>query len=562
MHRTPTRRLVTGAAIAAVLLTACGSGELAEDPTPGASSESATAAPTATGEPTTAAPNDDGTLVVAISQDPGGFNPAITTSGGTHTASEILYNGLVRVNADLEIEPDLAADWTIEEDGARYVFTLRDDVTWHDGEAFTSEDVKFTFEEVLLNFHSRTSASLGGALDSIETPDDLTVVFNFAFPYAPLLQQLDVTEAPILAEHVYAGTDPETADANLQPVGTGPFRFVSYEPDAEIVFERNDDYFRQGLPNFDQLVQRVIPEEANALLAFEQGEVDWLWGAPGPELGRLMDDPEVTLLPTTRNPGGGNCIMTVSFNFDNPILQSQSVRAAFANALDRQQFLDNIEFGSGRVAEAPISSGIPFAHGTGLDMPGEDPDEANRLLDEAGWVRDGDGTRVAQGVDGVDDGTELSLSWKGFDTFSRYGELMREQLRAVGIDLVVEPRERGAFIEEVFTNRDFDTNVISYCNQSDPEIGVRRMYISSNIQPIPFSNSSGYVNDDIDRLFDEAREEVDTAARTALYQEIQEILVAEVPYYWLVETDANRVHRAGCRGFLPFGHFAEAASCS
>ncbi len=111
-----------------------------------------------------------GTLVAAITQDPGHLNPEITTSGGTHTASELLYNGLVRFNADLEVEPDLAESWEITDDGATYTFQLRDDVVWHDGEPFTSEDVKFTFEEVLLEFHSRTSASLGGALDSIETP--------------------------------------------------------------------------------------------------------------------------------------------------------------------------------------------------------------------------------------------------------------------------------------------------------------------------------------------------------------------------------------------------------
>lgn len=256
--------------------------------------------------------------------------------------------------------------------------------------------------------------------------------------------------------------------------------------------------------------------------------------------------------------------MTISFNLERPILQDLRVRRAIALAIDQQPYLDNILFGDGAVAEAPISSGIPFAHHPDVDMPGYDVAEAGRLLDEAGWVREGDGTRTASGVEGVEDGTELSLNWLGFPNFARYGELMREQLRAVGIDLRVEPTEREAFIDRVFAepgSRDWDTNVISYCNQSDPEIGVRRMYISSNIQAIPFSNAASYVNEDVDRLFDEAREEIDVEARSDLYRQISEIVVEELPYYWLVETTSTRVHRSNCTGFLPFGHFAAAASC-
>lgn len=307
---------------------------------------------------------------------------------------------------------------------------------------------------------------------------------------------------------------------------------------------------------------RIIPEDANQLLAFEEGEVDWLWGVPGPDLERVQDDPGITTLSTTRNPGGGNCIMTVSFNLDRPTLQDQRVREAFALGIDRQPMLDNILFGSGAIAEAPISSGIPFAHAEGLDMPGHDPEQAAALLDEAGWVREGDGIRTAQGVEGVDDGTELALDFLVFPTFTRYGEVIRQQLGELGIEIEVVPAEPPSLVEQVFTERDFDTNIVSYCNQSDPEIGVRRMYISSNIQPIPFSNSSAYRNDQVDQLFDDARAEVDEQARGEIYREIQEILVEELPYYWLVETNAIRAHRSNCEGFLPFGHFLADATCS
>jgi peptide/nickel transport system substrate-binding protein len=130
---------------------------------------------------------------------------------------------------------------------------------------------KFTFEEVLLKFHARTKASMGGALAGIDAPDDRTVVFRFKQPYAPLLLQLDATEAPIVARHVYQGGDPQTNPANVNPVGTGPFKAVSYRKGAEIRLARNPAYFKQGLPYLDEIVMRVIPDAAQVLALERRG---------------------------------------------------------------------------------------------------------------------------------------------------------------------------------------------------------------------------------------------------------------------------------------------------
>lgn len=503
---------------------------------------------------------EGGTLVVAISSDPGQLNPAITTSGGVHTASELFFNGLVDLDENLEPVPELAESWEVEEDGALYRFHLRDDVTWHDGTPFTAADVKFSFEEVLLDLHSRTKASVGASIESIEAPDDLTVEFRFAQPYAPLLQQLNVTEAPIVPRHIYEGTDPMTNPANLEPIGTGPFRFVSYMTGSEIRMEKNTDYFEDGLPLLDEVVMRVIPEEGSRVVALEAGDVDWLFETPGPDLDRLRSSGDFDFLETPVNPGGANCIMTVSFNLDRPIFNDVRVREAIGHALDREQFVERVLFGQGSVAEAPISSGIPFAHGD-VELPGFDAEEAARLLDEAGWGQDGDGIRTAQGVEGVDDGTALAFDFLHFPTFTPYAELLRAQLREVGAEVTLEPLEPPVFAETVFTNRDFDTNIISYCNATDPEIGVRRMFTTSNIGPVPFSNSSAYRNDRVDALFDEAQATVSIDERTDIYQQIQEIVAAELPYLWIVETVAVRTFDADCRDFGPSGHFAETASC-
>lgn len=548
-------RLLPHALLAALVLTACGG----QDPDPDPPDVEAT-----TPAPTDTAPAEQatgGTLVAAISADPGFLNPAITTSGAVHTASGLMFNGLVELDRNGEPVPALAESWDIEEDGALYRFHLVEGVTWHDGEPFTSADVEFTFNEALLQLHSRTAASVGQALRSIETPDELTVEFHFEEPYAPLLLQLGVTEAPILPRHVFEGEELQDHPANIAPVGTGPFKFVSYTPDSEIRLEKFEDYFKPDLPILDEVILRIIPDSGSALAALEAGEVDFLFGAPGPELERLRQDDAYDFLQTAVNPGGSNCIMTMSFNLDREMFQDVRTRRGIAHAIDRDQFVERVLFGQGRVAEAPISSGIPFAHHPGTDIPTFDPDQAAALLDEAGWVRDGDGVRTASGVEGVEDGTPLSFEFLSFPTFAQYGELLRAQLAEVGIDVSLNTQEPPVFVETVFTDRNFDTNVISYCNGPDPEIGVRRMYISTNIGPIPFSNSSAYVNEEVDRLFDEALRTVNLEERSEIYAQIQELVAQDLPYMWLVETEAVRVFTATCSDFGEAGHFAETARC-
>jgi peptide/nickel transport system substrate-binding protein len=491
-----------------------------------------------------------GTLVVAIGEDPGNFNPAISTSFSAHVVSDSFFNGLVGLDANANPVPDLAERWEISDDVTTYTFHLARNVTWHDGQPFTSADVKFTFETMLLVYHSRTKAGLENVLESIETPDDHTVVFRFNSPYAPLLQRLDVTEAPILPRHIYEGIeDPTQTEANMSPVGTGPFILDSYTPDLEVRLVRNENYFKAGLPHLDRVVFRIIPDVSTQIAALEAGEVDYVWRVPGPDVARIEALPETAVLPVASGPGGGFCIMTLTFNLEREVFQDVQVRQAFAHAIDRQQLLEQVIFNQGKVAIAPISSRIEWAHLADGPAYAYDPDRAEELLDAAGYERDASGTRFA-------------VDFVHFPTFAKYGEVMREQLGMVGIDFQLRPLERGAAIDAIFTDRDFDTNIISYCNNTDPEIGVRRMYVSTNIGPIPFSNGATYVNPEVDRLFDEAAATADLERRGELYREIQRILLDDLPYWWLVETDFSVGIRTNCHDFQGWsGHFAETAWC-
>lgn len=253
-------------------------------------------------------------------------------------------------------EPDLAESWTVSPDGRAYTFKLRTGVTWHDGQPFSSADVKFTFDEVLLKYYARTKAGLENVLDGIDTPDASTVVMRFKQPYGPLLQRLDASEAPILPRHIYAGSDVQNNPANLRPVGTGPFKFVEYQKGESVRLVRNERYFKPGLPYLDELIFKIIPQASTATLALEHGEVDYLLAPAEADVARLRQNAGIVVAISAGSAGGSNCQDTLIFNLRRPPFDKIEVRQAFAYAIDRQQILDQVKFALGKVAASPISS--------------------------------------------------------------------------------------------------------------------------------------------------------------------------------------------------------------
>lgn len=488
-----------------------------------------------------------GNAVIAVAGDPGHLNPAISTAGPLHAVAGSLFNGLVALDEDGSPVPDLAADWEIAPDGLSVTFRLRAGVRWHDGRPFTAEDVKVSFEQLLFRFHARARAGLAPAVAGIDVRDQATVIFRLHRPHPALLRQLDVTEAPILPAHLFSGGDPATNPANLRPVGTGPFRFESYRRDDQVVLTRNPDYFKAGLPRLDRLVFRIIPDANTQVNALAAGEVDMLARVSAADGARLRSR-GVTLTETRAAPGGANCVMTLGFNLERSIPANAALREAFALGLDRQRMLDLVAFGQGRVADAPIASGIAWAHSPGaLRAWRHDPAEANRRLDAAGLTRAPDGQRA-------------TLDVLHFPAFAKWSEIMRQQLAPLGIVLRVRMMDPAAFAQAVFTRRDFDLALISYCNGTDPEIGVRRMVHSSAIGNVPFSNASAYRNAEVDRLFDVAASARDEAARGEAYRAAQDILARDLPYWWLVETDFTAAWRDGFADFAPWtGQVAERA---
>ncbi len=492
-------------------------------------------------------PKRGGTVVVAMSADPGALNPAITTSGNTHFVADQVYNGLVGLDEQLNPIPELAASWNISADGKVYTFQLQPNVKWHDGQPFTSDDVKFTFEQALLKYHSRTKAALAPVLDTIETPAPLTVVFRFKQPYGPFLQRLDVVEAPIIPKHIYEGKDVQNDPANLRPIGTGPFKFVEYVKGDHVTLERNPDYFKAGLPYLDKAVFSIIPNATTAAQALEQGEVDYLSSVQGSDLSRLQQNSSITLVTGYGGSGGSICQDTLVPNLTKAPFNKLEVRQAFYSALNRQFILDRVYFDQGTLSTGPISRLMGWAYTPNVRTYPFDVNAANQLLDKAGYPRGADGNR-------------FTITFTHASSFDKLSDAMRDQLNQVGINLQSESLDFNAAVDKVFVKKNFDLGIASYCNGTDPEIGVRRAYVSSNIGPIAFSNGAGYKNTQVDQLFDQAAALTDRSQRAAIYAQLQKIITDDLPYFWLVDSQGFRAYRSTFKGFLVSkGNFLEQA---
>lgn len=463
------------------------------------------------------------TAVVAVGADPGHLNPAISTAGPLHAVADTLFGGLVLLAEDGTPRPDLALSWSVE-DGPTPVwrFALDPAARWHDGTPFTSADVAFTFTEVLFRHHARARAGLAPAIAAIETPDPHTVVFRLSRPNPAFLAQLDVTEAPILPRHIFAGTDPL---ANRAPIGTGPFRFVEHRRDDRVVLARASG---QG---FDRLVFRIIPEAATQVSALTRGEIDYIARVAPQDTQRLAAQPGVTLRRVRGGPGGSNCVMTLAFNLDRVALPQ---RQAMAQAVDRAALLARLAFGQGRVAEAPLASGLgAFAAPGSLASLPLDRVAARQKL-----------------------GGPVTLDLVAFAAFGRWAEALREDAATIGLTLRPRLLDPAAMAHAVFARRDFDLALVSYCQGTDPEIGARRLFDSAAIG-IPFGNAAGFRDAAVDALLAEA---AGTPERIAAWHEIQARAATALPYWPLVETDFVAAWR-GSDGWAPWsGRFADQAA--
>jgi peptide/nickel transport system substrate-binding protein len=480
-------------------------------------------------KPTGAAAQEDdrGILIMrgtAASQFPKYFNPLL------NDVRIWLFDGLVRFDENMNPIPDLAESWEISPDGLVYTFKLRQNVVFHDGTPMTADDVVFTAQLTLdetVNSPYRSKFIINGQPVVWEKVDDYTVKATLPQPSGAFLaktSRADEIFFCILPKHLLEGvTDMTTAEFNFNPVGTGPYKFVSYEPDQQVVTEAHDAY-HHGRPGCKQVVRLAYPNEQSALAALQSGEIDVSALREAGNVRTAEGDPQITI-----HRYDSNWIFAARYNFTNPILADPAVRQAIGHAVDRESLVKAAVSSTATAGNSPINIG--WAASPNVTVFGFDPEKAKTLLEGAGWI--GDGIREK-------DGQKLSVTATLYPDYAapEIAAGMQQFLKDVGIDLQINQLEYATYQTEVFENRNFEIYIDWQGFGVDPDIASRWSTANDEVGSY-LDNPSGYSNPEVDAELAAAGVALTQEERKQHLWRAQELIAADAPCLWLYLSQAQ-----------------------
>lgn len=492
--------------------------------------------------PIHAEPRPGGTLTMVQPIEPPALVSAVNSSTYVGTVSTKIFEGLVEYDDKFNPRPSLAESWEISPDGKRYTFRLRHGVKWHDGEPLTSADVEFSLMQVWKKVHGRGRTTFDKVI-STATPDEHTLVFDLSDPSPTIMMALSSYESQVIPKHVYATADLATSPALTAPIGTGPFKFVDWQKGQYIRLARNPDYWDKGKPYLDEIVVKVIPDGAARAASLETGET--LLGVFNPvalvDVGRLAKLPGLSV--ETAGYGLLSPMYLMEFNGGKKPFDDKRVRQAVAHAIDRNFIIKNIWFGFGTPATSPVPSSSRYHAADDLPQYAYDVEAARRLLDEASLRPAADGTRFSMTLDTLRDPETL-----------RTAEYVRQALKRVGVHVELRNSDLGTFIRHVYSDYDFDATLNFFSLMSDPTLGVERLYISTNIRKgTPFANASQFRNEEVDRLFLQARVENDPTKRQEEFRRMEQIVQEELPLLDLFDMQFVTIANKTVKGYRASG---------
>lgn len=429
-----------------------------------------------------------GSIVVGIQQDIDSLDPHKATAAGTKEIIFNIFEGLVKPDENGNLINAVASDYTISEDGLVYTFTLRDNVKFHNGNVVTAEDVKYSLERVSGLLDGTPLISTLATIKSVDILDEKTVQVTVESANTELIYSF-------VAAIIPAGSG---EDESADPIGTGPFSFVSYKPQQGIVLARNPEYWQEGLPYLDQVEFKIINSADTALLELQGGTIDFYAYLTDSQAQALQGSHQVISSPT-------NMVQALFLNNAVEPLNDVRVRQAIAYAIDKESINDFVGGGNGTLISSAMLPTLKEyyvdlndAYGTTANV-----EKARELMAEAGYA------------DGFD--MEIAIV-STYEFHMQTGEVIVEQLKAIGINATIKGMENSSWLDEVYNGRQFDATITALTCDMTPGYLMNRFQTDSKKNFINFQSA------EYDEVYKKAQATLDPAEKAGYYKELQKIL--------------------------------------
>ncbi|KAB3527261.1 peptide ABC transporter substrate-binding protein [Alkaliphilus serpentinus] len=462
-------------------------------------------------------PAEGGTLNLTITRF-NNLNPLFNNNRSLNQLHKLIYQGLLKFNDKVDLEGVLAEKWEVSQDGQSIDFTLRKDVKWHDGEAFTAEDVIFTFDAIKGNIDKISNPSVYNI--SIKHISDIKIlqenVLRVTFT-RPFSNGLEVMTFPILPKHLFEEKDLKLMLSEDFPlIGTGPYKLKDYQKMRAITLMKNQEYWG-AKPYINEIQVSIVPDRAAQLSIFENEEIhvaepttlDW---------GKYVDHKDIRVFEYASNK-----YEFIGFNFRNPVLQDINIRRAIAYGIDRHKLISNVYMGHGTAVDVPIFP-ESWLYDENSIKYGYDTAKAKEALEASGYhLREGS-------VRSNEDGEALKLKLitnKDNPLRERTAHFIKEELTALGIEVEVQLLDWEEFNNALNTD-EYDMILGGWELSMGQDLAFA--FHSSHIGD---TNFIAYESEEMDLLLEDAFKATTREEKVAKYSEVQQLIINDLPYFSL-----------------------------
>lgn len=457
-----------------------------------------------------------GTLTAALTGDPSSMDPA---SPGIYTSLQVLdniFNKLITMDETGRFIGELATSWQ-QEDPKTYTFELVSNATFHNGEQFTANDVKYTFERILDPKTASTYASDYASIDTIEVVSPTKVTFHLKQPFAPFLTNLS-QNGEIVNQKAIASADP-----TRHPVGTGPFKFVEWVQGDHITLTRFDNYFKKGMPYLDGITFKFLAVDQSRIQGLQAGTLDWVDAVPLNQLTALKKNKTYTYVTSPR----AGIPDFVAMNCAAAPFNNKALRQAVAAAVDRKEIIEVAYFGAGEQGWMEVPSGSSWYGGNPPYHSGPDLTTAKQKMAEAGYPN------------GL---TVTYLSLPQYPELQTTGVVLKQQLQKIGINVEIQQLEVTVWFDR-YAKGDYQLTSAYWSGTIDPD----NFYSTQLVTGSP-NNDCKYSNPQVDALVAQARSATDDGERKSLYERIRQIVWQDAPLVFVHYETINYLMRDNVNG--------------